>query len=698
MMQIPYPAPPASVDATLVAPGPAFKKEAWKVMAGIIFFAAVYLLLVAATLGLVILTGIAGVTLLIFVGGVFSLLCGVAVMCFGLLTLAFLLKFFFNRQRNGRPGLIEIRRTEDPALFAFIERIARETGSPRPKKIFISANVNAAVFYDSDFWSMFLPVRKNLIIGLGLVNTLNISEFKAVLAHEFGHFSQRSMKLGSYVYNVNRILHDLLYNNDGYSKLLQNTADINSFFRLVAQMTAFVANGMRRILRGVYVVVNRQHMGLSRQMEFHADAISASVSGGNHLVSALRKIELSDTAYGQLLQRYNGWIPKNRKPENIYRQHLILRRDLCRSLGTDPAQGLPPDGDDAGTQGRVTIQDRWASHPSNPERIRHLQRLGWTTPAIEDPAWMLFSDPERRQLQMTFHVYREVVFKETPDTVTDEELSAELREETEKTAHPAMFGKFYQDRDFYMFDITEEITDTGSPAAEKGYFTKEHEQLAGRIRHTQNDIDLLEQIADPKSGVKAFDFEGGRFGRNDIPGLRARLQTELRADETRLSETDRAVIRHVLRTAKDDNQRKAFLQKVADMRLAHTEKQEDADMYGGLIRVLHPIYTVSMSHRDSLNAVMALRQCERGFKERLQVLLEANGRWGIWDEIQAAEVEKYVHGELKYYGIYGFQELELQQLREVMHLLQLFSSGKDLRQKKELLDFQAGVLNGTASF
>jgi Zn-dependent protease with chaperone function len=37
---------------------------------------------------------------------------------------------------------------------------------------------------------MFLPIKKNLQIGLGLVNSLNVSEFKAVMAHEFGHFTQ----------------------------------------------------------------------------------------------------------------------------------------------------------------------------------------------------------------------------------------------------------------------------------------------------------------------------------------------------------------------------------------------------------------------------------------------------------------------------------------------------------------------------
>ena len=75
-------------------------------------------------------------------------------------------------------------------------------------------DVNAAVFYNESLLSLFLPASKNLVIGLGLVNRLNLSEFKAVLAHEFGHFSQSSMKLGTYVYTANRILADIVYARD----------------------------------------------------------------------------------------------------------------------------------------------------------------------------------------------------------------------------------------------------------------------------------------------------------------------------------------------------------------------------------------------------------------------------------------------------------------------------------------------------
>ena len=59
--------------------------------------------------------------------------------------------------------------------------------------------------------SLFIPPRKDLLIGLGLVNVVDLVEFKAVLAHEFGHFAQRSTALGRYLYVANQVMRDVIY-------------------------------------------------------------------------------------------------------------------------------------------------------------------------------------------------------------------------------------------------------------------------------------------------------------------------------------------------------------------------------------------------------------------------------------------------------------------------------------------------------
>ena len=66
------------------------------------------------------------------------------------------------------------------------------------------------MFYDLSLINFFFPTRKNLEIGLGLTNVLTISEFKAVLAHEFGHFAQKSMAVGRWVYTAQQVANQLM--------------------------------------------------------------------------------------------------------------------------------------------------------------------------------------------------------------------------------------------------------------------------------------------------------------------------------------------------------------------------------------------------------------------------------------------------------------------------------------------------------
>ncbi len=143
----------------------------------------------------------------------------------------FLFKFLFKQHKTDLSHLTEVTRIEEPAIFQMIEAIVKKLGTGFPKRVYFSASVNASVFYDSGFWSMFLPVRKNLEIGVGLINSVTEQELKAILSHEFGHFSQRSMKVGSYVYQVNKVIFNLLYDNESFDKTAENWSRIHYLYR-----------------------------------------------------------------------------------------------------------------------------------------------------------------------------------------------------------------------------------------------------------------------------------------------------------------------------------------------------------------------------------------------------------------------------------------------------------------------------------
>ena len=136
----------------------------------------------------------------------------------------FLVKALFKWRKQKDEMRLEINVRQHPELFEFIRKICADTKAPFPGKVFLTPEVNAAVFYDSSVLSLIMPVKKNLLIGLGLVNGVNLSEFKAVIAHEFGHFSQSSMRLGSYVYMANRVIYDLVYQRDAPTTCWQKPA------------------------------------------------------------------------------------------------------------------------------------------------------------------------------------------------------------------------------------------------------------------------------------------------------------------------------------------------------------------------------------------------------------------------------------------------------------------------------------------
>lgn len=83
------------------------------------------------------------------------------------------------------------------------------------------------MFYDLSLINLLLPSRKNLDIGLGLVNVLNLGELKAVLAHEFGHFAQRTMAVGRWVYIAQQIAAHIVGKRDALDRVLATLSRID---------------------------------------------------------------------------------------------------------------------------------------------------------------------------------------------------------------------------------------------------------------------------------------------------------------------------------------------------------------------------------------------------------------------------------------------------------------------------------------
>jgi Zn-dependent protease with chaperone function len=490
---------------------------------------------------------------------------------FGLAVLAgilflFLVKALF-KWRQQEPELrLEITEAEHPALFAFVRQICQDTGAPFPYRVFVTPEVNAAVFYNSSVLSLFLPVKKNLLIGLGLVNGLNLSEFKAVLAHEFGHFSQNSMRLGSYVYMANHIIYDLVYQRDAFDDLLAKAKRTHIRIAIFAYMIYGVLWVLRKILQGAFKLINFFQSALSRQMEFHADLVAVSVTGSDALIHALKKLEFVNAclmqAYGDLkdasehkLYTQDIFYHQSRAAEHLRRTLNAPEAGTVPALPADPAQKtLLFTKDDSSDSGGM-----WASHPSHYDREQNAKRLYLRSNEDERSPWLLFTNPDELRHRMTEKFYRHVLELKNPTLTPADQVQKFIDDEHAETTQDERYQGMYDGR---LLSIpTDQLMAYANDPAVPALTPEQIQALMNRLYHAEYKewmeahakrreesgmLHALEQ-GDAKIKGASFEFRGRQYRKSDVKSLLEQIERELEADAEWLKAFDREVLQAHLR-------------------------------------------------------------------------------------------------------------------------------------------------------
>ena len=352
---------------------------------------------------------------------------------------------FFIRPGAANPGK-EITAENQPALFKFLHELADETKAPRPHKVFLSPDVNAAVFYDLSVLNFFIPTRKNLLIGLGLVNVLNRTEFKAVLAHEFGHFSQRSMAVSKWVYVGKAIAGHIIAKRDILDRMLEFISRIDLRLAWIGWVMRLIVWSIRSLMESVFTWVILAERSLSREMEFHADLVAVSVSGSDALIHALYRIHSADQSWTATTDFVISELVKGKAVEDLFAVQTLIDQHFGRILN-QPLYGQPPQmsGDNPANHrvfsASIAQPPRmWMTHPPNTEREENAKRTYIPAPIDEQSAWTLFDDPEGLRKDVTQQELERFPVKEKAVRLTFEEAKAEL----EKTYSRESFDNRYQ--------------------------------------------------------------------------------------------------------------------------------------------------------------------------------------------------------------------------------------------------------------
>ncbi len=619
---------------------------------------------------------------------------GVGLSSLGILVLYFLVKFLFKANKVDRSLLTEVRRKEVPQLFDMIDAIVKKVGTSPPKKVYLSSDVNASVFYDSSFWSMFFPIKKNLQIGLGLVNSTTISELEAILSHEFGHFSQKTMKVGSYVYQVNQLTFNLLYDNDSYENMINKWANASGYFTFFVIIASKIVDLIKWILAQMYGLVNKSYMALSREMEFHADAIAASVTGYEPLKESLLRLSLADHSFSNVLSFYEKKVTENLKTDNIFKNHEYVMKFLAEENGVNIEGRFPKVDENTLTKfnkSKLVIKDQWASHPSTEDRIKRLEATGFMMDENKsDPASVLFENIEAIQQKLTYKLFNDIDKKSEFSVISHERFKSEFISEYEDGSFPKKFNGYYDRKNPTAFE-TSEMMDLSGAQQFNDLFSSTKVEWVNESLALEQDIETFEQISNGLIKVKTFDFDGKKYNKKDSKTLVPKLKQELDTIYLRIKENDLQIFQYFVKQERE-KELSPQLQRMYDKLFAYErEIDEKSKLYREISMALDFI-NVTTPFEQIRGNFAKVAGLERKLKVEIRMMLEDKKYEQVITPDIRENLDLYLSRDWTYFGYDKYNEQSLEVLfLAINNYVFLLSQGYFIL-KKRLLVYQEGLI------
>ena len=205
---------------------------------------------------------------------------------FGLVMGGTILWSLIPRRDKFEPPGVPIDLTRQPRLHAEIAYIAAALGEPLPAEVYLVPEANAFVAQRGGI--MGVGSRRVMGLGLPLLQTLDISQFRAVLAHEFAHFYAGDTRLGPWVYNTRSAILRVFQNLGNASPFL------SALSRFVIIYVAYTIIVKSLVL--YWKLFMRLTQFISRRQEFRSDELACYVAGAEPLMEGLKTVNRSAVA------------------------------------------------------------------------------------------------------------------------------------------------------------------------------------------------------------------------------------------------------------------------------------------------------------------------------------------------------------------------------------------------------------------
>lgn len=619
-----------------------------------------------------VLSGMMAIKALSFIAALPILAAGIV----GVVHLLYLLLAIpFPKIKTDVSQMIVIQETDQPILFALLRDIAAKTGSDMPHKVYLSNENNAFIFPESPLLSLFFYNNTSLNIGYSLLCSVNVSELRAIIAHEMGHLRNHNLSIGGYVYQLNKILFDMLY-----AKQAENQSDL---FWIQPVISSY-----RQLLEKVYQQINVHFLSLSRQMEFDADDVSAHCAGGKYLIQYLLRNEFIDICFSRMALVHADMLKKKEKTTNIYPQfrYVLERTALINQIETSNGiPMIPVDFISRFNKSTLVVENQWASHPSLRERIKNIQHHE-SIPEDERCSTCLIQNSLALENKLTAFYYATEDTSDTPfQPVSDTLFIRQFEKESREAALPECFRGYYHNRNPYLPD--EDECRIAKPDTIENLFSDEKVNNIYLQISLEKDKVILQNIQAGNTAYQTFDYDGKRYSAKDAESILKEINKRLRDIARKNTQNDCAIYLSFYQLA--DQQKKTETMQM----LYNTLSELDRD-YPRMNEILQQMQTLQeyMQQEVEIADSKALEEAEEKFRQSICLFPEHE----LYREGYIPEIREALELFLAYPTPRGADSKQVsdywERLENATEAFRFVIEESYFKQKKKLLDFQAGLL------
>lgn len=665
-----------------------FKKMTVRAILAILLFITVYLSFIFLSFALTYVCFWLAYKIVFIRIGLFSILLSIGIVMLALIIIFFLFKFLFKTKEVSTIDYKEIFREDEPKLFAMIDEIVEKVNTKKPKKVFLSHDINASVFYNSSFWSMIFPVRKNLVIGVGLISISTEIELKAVLSHEFGHFSQKSMKVGSFVYNTNKVLYNLLFDNESFDETINSLSEKESYIGLFAGLSRMIIFGIQKVLIQIYRIINIQYNGLSREMEFNADEIAAHVTGPQPLIDNLLRFDFGQQALDTVFSFYSSKIEDCVASKNVYKEQLYVMNILGEHQNYPFENNLPKitlKDYNKYNKSRFHFEDQWASHPELKDRVEALSKVKIESKIQSESARNLFKKIELYEEEMSKLYFSGVKYEMKPEKINLETFVLEF--EKWHQTNDKLYNRYY-DQNGPIIETFEKNNLPENTTIED-LFSNEKTELIIHKNCLEADLNLMKRIAKYEFNFEQFDFDGQKYGIDKAFKLVPIIEKELLEIKKQVASHNHHIYNFFLN--------KASTEKAEDLILAYKEFSVFSSNYAEFETWIDDwnkatyFFSINCQVEDILANLKKVKKLEEPLKHELAIILGSESFVTVLTEEMKTQIDKYLSKDWKYFTIDHYEEDAISILRETVDLYIYLKSSRYLFLKNTILDLQIEI-------